>query len=393
MTEWRELARDAAVPVALAALTVVDIAGNGSSGFPEPLWLTTVVLVGAALALVARRHGPAPVVVASSTLVAIYLLMLSAGDPTQQPAVEPFLVLLVGIFALGRHAEGWPLAVGAGLSAVLLLGAELATVAGGRPALDALPTLLFWAAAGALGHLLRRRHREAVQAREQAQRAEADRDAHARQAATQERTRIARELHDVVAHSLSVIVIQASVEARLLGGEDDGSSARTLRTIEETGREALGELRRLLGLLRMDEEPDEALQPMPALHDLDALVQQLRRTGVDVELEVTGEQRSLPPGVDLSAYRIAQEALTNAFRHAPGSSVRVRIGYLDHAVTVAIEDDGTRDETSSVLGGGGHGLVGMRERVRLYGGRLEAGPRQHGGFGVRALIPTVSEGA
>jgi signal transduction histidine kinase len=325
-------------------------------------------------------------------LVATYLMMLSV-DLTQQPAVEPFLVMLVALFSLGRHAEGRPLAIGAGLSAVLLLGAEVATVAAGRPALDALPTLLFWAVAGGLGHLLRRRHRETRQARDEAHRAKVERDAHAQRAAAEERTRIARELHDVVAHSLSVMVIQASVEARLLGVDDHSSAARTLRTIEETGREALGELRRLLGLLRMDGEPDGALQPMPALHDLDSLVQQLRKSGVDVALEMTGEQRSLPPGVDLSAYRIAQEALTNAFRHAPGSAVRVHIGYLDDAVTVAVEDDGPRGETLSALSGGGHGLVGMRERVRLYGGRLETGPRQHGGFGVRALIPTAPEGA
>jgi signal transduction histidine kinase len=383
--------RDCVVPAALAALTVWDVVANGTSAFPRPLWLVGAVLVAACLVLIVRRSRPGFAAVAASALVTLYLLVLH-GDLAQQPAIEPFLVLVVAFFSLGAHAASRSLLIGGGISSALLLSAEGLALASGRPIGEVFPSLLFWVVAGVVGRLLHFRHRESEHARERATRAEQERDLHARQATIEERTRIARELHDIVAHSLSVMVIQASVEARLME-DKNGSTATTLRTIEETGREALTELRRLLGLLRTDEENGDAVQPMPSLRDLENLLHQLRRAGHNVSLDVTGESRDLPPGVDLSAYRIAQEALTNAFKHAPGSTVRVRVDYLAHAVTVAVEDDGARQNPSpQALEGSGHGLVGMRERVRVYDGQFEAGPRERGGFGVKALIPAPSEG-
>lgn len=388
-TPWSQL-RDWVVPVALAALTVGDLTVNGTSVFPRPLWLVGTVLVAACLMLVVRRSHPTLAAVAASALVTAYLLVLHE-DLTQQPAIEPFLVIIVALFSLGAHADSRSLLVGGTVCAGLLLSAETLAFASGRPFGEIFPSVLFWMVAGVVGRLLHYRHRDTHRAQERATRAEQERDMRAEQATIEERTRIARELHDVITHSLSVMVIQASVEARLLA-DKNGSTVTTLRTIEDTGREALTELRLLLGLLRTEQEDGEPLQPLPSLHDLEDLLDQLRRAGLEVSLEVTGSPRYLPPGVDLSAYRITQEALTNTLKHAPGSTARVRVDYLDHAVTVTIEDDGTRKATApQAPQGSGHGLIGMRERVKLYDGQLEAGPRTTGGFGVKALIPAPAE--
>lgn len=382
--------RDWVLPVALGGLTVADVWVNGTPAFPSPAWLAAVVLVAACVVLLWRRRWPAPASIGAATLVGSYLLFVHE-DVTQQPAIEPFLIMLVAFFALGLHASHRSLLIGATGSAVLLLSAQGLALAAGRPVGEVFPSVLFWGVAGTVGRLLHHHQRQAQMATKRAAAAELDRDLRVRQAAAAERTRIARELHDVIAHSLSVIVIQASVEARL-HQDPDGSTARTLRTIENTGREALADLRRLLGLLRTDEAICE-LGPLPSMRDLDSLLEQLRQAGLNVSVHVTGEPRDLTPGIDLSAYRIAQEALTNALRHAPGATVRVNLTYREEAVIVAVEDDGAAQTPSSAVPGSGQGLVGMRERVRLYGGHLEAGPLQSGGFAVRAAIPAPSDPA
>jgi signal transduction histidine kinase len=214
-----------------------------------------------------------------------------------------------------------------------------------------------------------------------AQLAERERDLAAREAVVEERARIARELHDAIAHSVSLIVIQAGAERRVL---DEGDSTReVLETIEHTGREALTEMRRLVGMLRTD--AGEPLAPQPALDDLPRLLEQVRASGLAVELHVEGDRRELPVGVELSAYRIVQEALTNALKHADGTQAVVHVRYGPDALELEIVDDGAASATSAA--GGGHGLVGMRERVALYGGRLDAGRRAAGGYGVRVLLP------
>jgi signal transduction histidine kinase len=385
-------ARDWVIPAALALMTVVDAAASGAGAFPEPVAVAATALVLLSLVLGLRRRHPVAVAVATSAGTAAYLLAVQR-DLSQQPPVEPFLVLIVAFFSLGARADRRSL-MGAGtVSAALLVTAEGTALVQGRPLGDVLPSLIFWVAAAVAGRLLYYRQREAAAERARAQLAEADRELHARQATLEERTRIARELHDVVAHSLSVIVIQAGVEARVQAG----SSAQTLRLIEETGRDALVELRRLLGLLRTDDAVDGSLQPLPGLRHLDALLDQLRIAGLDVTLEVSGEERAVPTGVDLSAYRIAQEALTNALKHAPGSIVRVRLDYTDESLSVHVEDDGARPRTAghrasaNAAGGNGHGMLSMTERVKLYGGELMAGPRTGGGFVVHALIPTAAD--
>jgi signal transduction histidine kinase len=213
--------------------------------------------------------------------------------------------------------------------------------------------------------------------------AERERDVAAREAVVAERARIARELHDVIAHHVSMIVLQAGAERHALNGSD-GSTVETLDTIERTGRDALTEMRRLLGMLREDES--DPLMPQPGLRDVPKLVEQVRAAGLPVDLEVDGDERELSVGLDLSAYRIVQEALTNALKHAGNARAHVSVRYGDDAIELEVVDDGAG--TTEPPGRGGHGLVGMRERVALYGGRFEAARREGGGYVVRAVLPT-----
>jgi signal transduction histidine kinase len=217
-----------------------------------------------------------------------------------------------------------------------------------------------------------------------AQLAERERDVATREAVVEERARIARELHDAIAHNVSMMVVQAGAERRVLDGKGGSSTQEVLETIERIGRGALTEMRRLVGMLRSDD--GEPLAPQPGLDDLPMLVRQVRESGLPVELHVDGERRELPVGIELSAYRIVQEALTNALKHAGNARASVRVSYAPNSLELEIVDDGTGDRQLPVSRGG-HGLVGMRERVALYGGRLDAGRRPSGGFAVRVLLP------
>ena len=210
--------------------------------------------------------------------------------------------------------------------------------------------------------------------------AERERDLAAREAVVEERARIARELHDAIAHNVSMMVVQAGAERRVV---EQGTTHEVLETLEQIGRSALTEMRRLVGMLRGD--GDDPLAPQPGLDDLPALVSQVGEAGLPVELRVEGEPRTLPAGIELSAYRIVQEALTNALKHAGDAHAKVRVHYGPDSLELEIVDDGKPAPTSAPSGG--HGLVGMRERVALYGGRFDARQRTNGGFAVRVLLP------
>jgi signal transduction histidine kinase len=214
--------------------------------------------------------------------------------------------------------------------------------------------------------------------------AERERDLAAREAVVEERARIARELHDAIAHHVAIMVVQAGAERRVLDPAQD-STREVLRTIEGIGRSALTEMRRLVGMLRSDE--GDPLLPQPALADVPALVDQLRDAGFPVELQIDGKPRVLPVGIELSAYRVIQEGLTNALKHADGTHVSVHVRYGTSTLALEIADDGAGPAPVPVPGGG-HGLVGIRERVTLYGGSLEAGQGPDGGFRLRVLLPT-----
>jgi signal transduction histidine kinase len=212
-----------------------------------------------------------------------------------------------------------------------------------------------------------------------------DREVATREAVAAERAAIARELHDVVAHHMSVMVVQAGA-ARAVGARDPAAAAEALRQIEASGRTGLAEMRRLLEVLKAEEDGD-GRAPQPGLARLGELLDAMRASGLPVEAVVEGAPRALSPGVDLSAYRIVQEALTNSLRHAGGASARVVVRYEPDALGLEIADDGPGPPEDSEASGG-HGLIGMRERVQLFGGELEAGPRPGGGFLVRARLPS-----
>jgi signal transduction histidine kinase len=218
--------------------------------------------------------------------------------------------------------------------------------------------------------------------REQAERA--------RREVAEERGRIARELHDVVAHHISVISVQTGL-ARYVFASEPRTARGALDTIDASAKEALDELRRMLTVLRSDDEGAPAA-PMPGLARLEQMAERLRTGGVAVSLTVEGVPRPLTPGVDLCAYRVVQEALTNVVKHAPGASAEIRLAYEPHQVTVSVTDDGEGRIPDRVRTHTGHGLLGMQERAKLYGGRISVGPQEQGGFAVRLTLPTGAQG-
>ncbi|HEX7491047.1 MAG TPA: sensor histidine kinase [Candidatus Limnocylindrales bacterium] len=274
------------------------------------------------------------------------------------------------------------------------------------PYLQTIPMTMFYSVVAAVGLWLGRRRayvRTLVQRAEKLERErlvlQRERDAMAKHAVAVERARVARELHDVVAHHVSVMVIQAgAAQASLPPGSE--VTGQALEAIRETGREAMAEMRRLLGLLRAEDpqgtaEDDDGVftrSPQPGMTDLEALAARTREAGVEVSLEVAGAPRHIPPGIELSAYRVAQEALTNTMRHAgPGSSATLRLLFEPGVLAVEVVDDGRGRPAMEAVErphrGFGHGLVGMRERVALFGGRLETGPQPGGGYRVLARFP------
>ena len=266
---------------------------------------------------------------------------------------------------------------GAGLAvlAVLIITGQPGTLSPGSLGIFALAWLVGW--------YLRQRRGQVSGLQACAARAEHEREEQARAAVSSERGRIARELHDIVAHSVSVMVIQAQAGQRLIG---DAAQTRTaFRAIEASGREALVELRRLLAILRTADD-QTAVGPQPGLGSLGSLIDQVREAGLPVQVRIEGEQVPLPPGVDLSAYRIIQEALTNTIKHAGPATAEVVLRYDTSALQLEITDTGTATVPGS---GTGHGLIGMRERVTLLGGDLTTGARG-GGYQVRARLPLAA---
>ena len=323
------------------------------------------------LPLLFRRRFPlaAPVAV----FVVLALEAVAVGDVVTDAQMTGFTIL-AAFAAVGAHPEVRSALVGA------LIGyASIAVILiDDRPRLaSTLSVIGVSAVTWAICRALVERGRRAEHLEERAAGLER---AHAK-AVAHERATIARELHDVIAHSVSVMTVQAGA-ARLLLAEDPPRARESLIAVEETGRQALAEMRRLLGILRGDEH-ETGLAPQPGIADLDALVEHVRAAGLPVDVVVEGEPQRLPPGIDLAAYRVVQEALTNALKHAGAARAQVSIRYGVTALELAVTNNGQVREN----GRGGHGLVGMRERVTLYGGKFEAGPRRGGGYAVRASLP------
>ncbi|MFP3992588.1 sensor histidine kinase [Streptomyces sp. E11-3] len=249
-----------------------------------------------------------------------------------------------------------------------------------------------FALAWVMGDSIRTRRAYYAEVEERAARLEKEREAQAKVAVAAERARIARELHDVVAHNVSVMVVQADGAAYVLDTAPD-QAKQALETISGTGRQALAEMRRLLGVLRTGEQQEAGeYVPQPDVEQIDELVEQVRDSGIPIDFKIEGTPRPLPSGVELTAYRIVQEALTNTRKHGgPNAGASVRIVYFDDGLGLLVEDDGKGAPHELYEDGGadgaGHGLIGMRERVGMVGGTLDAGPRPGGGFRISALLP------
>jgi signal transduction histidine kinase len=298
------------------------------------------------------------------------------------------LSLLVAIYSAAAYGSRRTSIIAAGFSAVVLGVILWANWDPEANVPSAIANYVIFGTAWVAGDNIRQRRERVRALEERAVMAELTKEDEARRAVTEERTRIARELHDVVAHSVSVMVVQAGAARRMLQRDepDPDRAIEALGQVETVGRESLNELRRLLGVLRKEDDRSFGRVPQPSIRYVDALVQQSRDAGLDVDLVVEGDAAELPGGIDLTAYRIVQEALTNALKHAgPSVHADVRVVYGDREVEITVTDDGRGVDGERA--GGGHGLLGMEERVNLFGGRLSAGNRPGGGFQVRATLP------
>ena len=330
-------------------------------------------LVITALVAVRRRI---PAIAAGVAMTDLVVHQFAVGD-VEGASAFLVLALVVLMYALGAYAPARQAQL---VGAAAALGFVAMAVGKSKPVGDVVFVAIVLFAPWIAGMVIHARHRRERQL-ERELRASEER---ARTAVEEERARIARELHDVVAHAMSVIVVQAGAERHVLPAEQEPTRA-VLEAIERTGRQALGEMRRLLDMMRARDD-ELALAPQPSLAYLPELCDQVRGAGLPVELEIEGEEEPLPPGVDVSAYRIVQEALTNALKHAGPASARVSVRYRRSEVEVEVVDDGHGAATPGA-NGAGHGLVGMRERVAVYGGELETGGRPSGGYAVRVRLP------
>ncbi|UOY00435.1 sensor histidine kinase [Blastococcus sp. PRF04-17] len=367
---------DVAVPALLAVLAVTQLVVDEPPGDPA---LMTVCALVTVLPLAARRRAPVLVtaVVGAGTVGQV---LAADGAPA---TFASFVAVMVCVYTLAREAR--PVGIAAGL-AIVTVAVTVLTLLQARAEpfqpFEFVYPLFYFGAAGALGALVRRRSERLAAVEDRAVTLERELQREAELAAAEERARIARELHDVVAHGLSLMVVQAEAAEELLG-RSPTAAAQPLQRVQETGRQALAEMRRLLGVLRDPEAGPPATAPQPSLRRLPDLVREAADVGLRVDVEVAGEQIALSPGLELAVYRIVQEALTNTRRHAGASRACVQLAYSPEALRIEVTDDG-RGPTGNR---DGHGLIGMRERAALYGGTLEAGPADTGGFRVAAVLP------
>ena len=369
--------------VAVGAVVEFVVKPGDPQYFPTTTnWFMVPAALATVLPLLARRRFPfaAP----ATTLLLVGAVSFVEGNF----APFSFSIFLSGIaasFLLGMNADRREALAGIPLILAVVAVAVRNQPDGSTDDMVFITIILLCAWVGGFALSRKLAQASAAEARALALRDEQERLAE--EAVDAERSRIARELHDVVAHHVSVMTVQAGAVRRLLQ-PDQVRERDALVSVEETGRKALTEMRRLLGVLKEDAEAHAPLAPQPGVGTLDTLVEQVGEAGLPVELKVEGRAVELPPGVDLSAYRIVQEALTNALKHAGPAHAWVTVRYGEDEVELEIANDGAFDPAEN---GRGHGLVGMRERVAVYGGRLESGPRAGGGFAVRARLPIGKE--
>ena len=377
----REYWFDALIVIAAVAGAVEIAVGRHDPDAPTlPLGVAIALEIALTLLLLLRRRFP----FGAPTGMLVAGAAISFVDGSLIPySFAGFLSAMAACFLLGMLEDRRQALIGLAttIGALIIIVGNDPDSPGGDFAFLPILFLLIWLFGFGLGRKLT----QAREAEERAARLQLQREAQARDAVAEERARIARELHDVVGHSVSVMTVQASGVRRLLRPEQE-REREALLIVEQAGREALAEMRRLVGVLRRPEEAP-ALAPQPSLQHLDRLIEQAREAGLPVDVQIEGDPTELAAGVDLTAYRLVQEGLTNAMKHAQATRAEVIVRYVGDAVELVVSDNG-RGFSDGKAESGGHGLVGMRERVAVYGGDLQAGPRPGGGYTLHARLPT-----
>jgi signal transduction histidine kinase len=377
------IAIDAAVAVLACAVAQLELAlGSGIQGAAA---VNILAAAASTLPLALRRRWPLGVAIGVCVVVVVQEAL--NGDLVEN-TWAPLLIVPMAVYAVAAFCDRRRAFIG--LAAVLgLVWIEVAVAdrsVGGDYLFVALLTFGPWL----VGRIVAARSELASELRDKADRLEREQEKQAQLAVAQERARIARELHDVVAHNVSVMVVQSAAARRMID-HDTEKAKDALSSVEQTGRAALREMRRVVGMLGQSDD-ELALAPQPSVEELDWLIERARDAGLDVDLTIEGEKKRLESGVDLSAFRIVQEALRNTLKHAGPAKAQVLLKYGEHDVEVEVSDNGRGVRAPAENGAvTGHGLLGMRERVAMLGGEIEAGYRKDGGFGVHARLPLERE--
>jgi signal transduction histidine kinase len=371
---------DAVVALVLAGTSLATVLA-GVPAFGHPDGLAVALALCSTLPVAVRRRWPIPV---AAVLLFANGAELAAAAP-HQGALQPYIALVLAGYSVGSRAEGRFSIVLPAALAVLAMPVFALALADHQSLGNEVTSYIWLVAAWGVGRVVRGMRRQTRELEAANAELAEHREIAAAAAVAVERGRIAREIHDVIAHNVSMIVVQAGAAARVLGS-DDPRVRSALETIADTGRQTVDEMRSLLGILRADDGEEERA-PQPGLADLGSLADRLRESGISVDWRVEGDPLQLPRALDLSAYRIVQEALTNALRHARGARAEVIVRYGERVLGLDICDaGGARNGASVGATTGGHGIVGMRERAALFGGELTAVPTADG-FRVTATLP------
>ncbi len=385
----RPLTTDAIVAAVLGAISIVGyyaVEPEGSERVQDAFGL--LLIVATVLGYSWRRRHP----FAGFGVVVLATVVFWVADyPAGFEVISLLSVYSVVVHGGRDRRRVWIVAgLGVGVLIAVAVMGVLSEVEDLTSA-DAVAVSVVYATAAIIGEVVYGRQRQMRLLEARATRAEAEREVQAREAVLAERSRIARDLHDIVAHSMSVMVVQAGAAERLVTSRPE-LAAEALGQIQHTGREALGEMRRMLGVLR--DSPSDRYAPQPTTADIGHLVEQCNSAGLTTTLTITGERPGHSAGAEIVAYRIAQEALTNVIKHGgPTASAAVGLAYTDDAIRLEVIDDGLGANLDATTTSTGHGLVGMRERIELFAGTLHVGPRPGGGFRIAATIPLDASAA
>jgi signal transduction histidine kinase len=374
---------DLALALAMLTLCEVQVAtGTGQSQLGGPAWLGVLSGFALGIPLVWRRSHPGPVLLAGLTTV-LTVALLGLKQP-KQGYIGEIVAVIVMLYSLARYGQLRQALVG-----LALVSVPAVAVSANPGFFTALGSVLLLSAPVAIGHVLRARRLLIDQLRSTAHALALSQQENAHAAVAAERVRIARELHDLVAHAVSVMVVQAGAASQVLDTNTE-KARQAMLAVQDSGREALAELHRLLGMLRPDRPAASSAGPQPGLAELERLTSNVQEAGVSIELRRDGVARELPRGLDLAAFRIIQEALTNVLKHADASQAQVTLAYRNDSLELSVLDNGRGG--SENVNGSRHGLVGMQERATLYGGEFHAGPDRQGGYAVRARFPIAPGG-